>query len=526
MTANHLEFPVLITSAAYVNTELAAEYGELPPSFLPFGHGRLFEAQINMLESSASEIILTIPQSFEPDLSDLEWLESRNVKLLRIPDGLSLGESLSYAVITSGLSGAVGILHGDTLISNFDVSSIDIVGVAPRPPSYTWGKFKNRTIANTPSFLAEDEDAVLCGWFTFSSVSELLRCITLQRGNFPAAIEMYSESIPLCARGVEKWLDFGHLQTFHQARAQARTERAFNSISVANRTVFKSGEKLGKLEDEARWYSDLPPVLRMFTPKFLGWESNGYRIAYEYSPTIHELYVFGALPKQSWEKIVSGCFEFLGACANQAPSAAQALTLDLADQTEEKTLARLSQWCDKSGISLDKEWVINGRKVPSLLRIASETMGRVRETSPLPGVMHGDFCFPNMFYDFREQIVKVIDPRGSMQDGFPSIYGDLRYDLAKFNHSIEGYDQILTKKYTCSRDGNNLTLDFRKNAAAEFIRQVSANFNIAGQSVSDSGISALTVHLFLSMLPLHFDRSDRQVAFLANALRLYSELEG
>lgn len=31
----------LITSAAYVDPELAAEFGRLPPAFLPVGHGRL-----------------------------------------------------------------------------------------------------------------------------------------------------------------------------------------------------------------------------------------------------------------------------------------------------------------------------------------------------------------------------------------------------------------------------------------------------------------------------------------------------
>ena len=33
-------------------------------------------------------------------------------------------------------------------------------------------------------------------------------------------------------------------------------------------------------------------------------------------------------------------------------------------------------------------------------------------TDPLPGVMHGDLCFPNTFFDFRQQQIKVIDPRG------------------------------------------------------------------------------------------------------------------
>ncbi|MNF05243.1 hypothetical protein D3C80_2049270 [compost metagenome] len=36
-------------------------------------------------------------------------------------------------------------------------------------------------------------------------------------------------------------------------------------------------------------------------------------------------------------------------------------------------------------------------------------------------------------------------------------------------------------------------------------------------------IMPLTVLLFLSMLPLHADRPDRQEAMLVNALRLYSD---
>ena len=38
-------------------------------------------------------------------------------------------------------------------------------------------------------------------------------------------------------------------------------------------------------------------------------------------------------------------------------------------------------------------------------------------------------------------------------------------------------------------------------------------------------VRAVTVSLFLSMLPLHADRPDRQQAFIANALRLWLELD-
>ncbi|EPD4174519.1 hypothetical protein ACR99Z_000137 [Campylobacter jejuni] len=39
----------------------------------------------------------------------------------------------------------------------------------------------------------------------------------------------------------------------------------------------------------------------------------------------------------------------------------------------------------------------------------------------------------------------------------------------------------------------------------------------------DDNIKALTLHLFLSMLPLHNDSKEKQMAFLANAFILYDK---
>ncbi|MBS5278104.1 MAG: hypothetical protein KHY14_09585, partial [Haemophilus parainfluenzae] len=41
--------------------------------------------------------------------------------------------------------------------------------------------------------------------------------------------------------------------------------------------------------------------------------------------------------------------------------------------------------------------------------------------------------------------------------------------------------------------------------------------------LSNKAIIAPTILLFLSMIPLHFDKPHRQEAMLANALRLYVE---
>ncbi|MGR3762460.1 hypothetical protein ACUXV3_20355 (plasmid) [Roseobacteraceae bacterium NS-SX3] len=147
-------------------------------------------------------------------------------------------------------------------------------------------------------------------------------------------------------------------------------------------------------------------------------------------------------------------------------------------------------------------------------------------TEPLPGIMHGDFCFPNTFFDFRQQIVKVIDPRGSIRDGQPEIHGDIRYDLAKLNHSIEGYDQILTGRYHyASEGGHAVSFELAESKTVERLRRIFHPHRVQGQSIADPGILALTIQLFLSMLPLHADRPDRQDAFLANAFRLFLILE-
>lgn len=51
------------------------------------------------------------------------------------------------------------------------------------------------------------------------------------------------------------------------------------------------------------------------------------------------------------------------------------------------------------------------------------------------------------------------------------------------------------------------------------------NLTFAGYSLDELNIYPIMIHLFLSMLPLHSDNSERQKAMLANALRLYVELK-
>ena len=191
-----------------------------------------------------------------------------------------------------------------------------------------------------------------------------------------------------------------------------------------------------------------------------------------------------------------------------------------------KTGKRLNEFLSQNKINPELQWGYEGKRLPSLHEIVHITSKVIHfENQGLRGVMHGDLCFTNIFYDFRTQKVQVIDPRGTIDDLVPSIYGDIRYDMAKLGHSIfGGYDFILANRYNCEGfDQRDLSIQFYDDGKMKALGEIAKISIFNGLSLNDLEIKALIIHLFLAMLPLHSDRPDRQKAFLANALRLYSE---
>jgi len=141
-------------------------------------------------------------------------------------------------------------------------------------------------------------------------------------------------------------------------------------------------------------------------------------------------------------------------------------------------------------------------------------------------VSHGDFCFSNILFDSKVECIKCIDPRGLLPDGTMSVYGDRRYDVAKLYHSAIGlYDFIIAGRYRLKDTEDGLSISFpilddiQNDIFDSFSEKV---LDVTGYREKE--IIAINIQLFLSMLPLHADRPDRQVAFIANAIRLYENL--
>lgn len=521
----------LIMSAAYVGQELESEFGKVPPSFLPLGNKRLFKHQIR-LAPKGLDIYLSIPDSFNITQLDEVWLESQQVKLLRLPDGLNLGASVVAALNISGneLNRPLHLLYGDTLYKSLPVGD-DIVSITNAKDSYNWAVLTDdntQWLKDSSASTSTTPQKIVDGYFKFSKPRELIKNITQSEWGFIEGVNLYHRSIGLTPVESIGWLDFGHVNTYYRSKAEFTTQRAFNELKITSKWVEKSSIKDSKIAAEAYWFENLPSKLRGNIPQFLGDEiTNGktsYRLEYLHLTALNELFVFSKLPSHIWTKIFGSCIEFLLLCQeHQGVSNESGNTLDAL--FAQKTKQRLSEYCTAQGITLEQQWSFNGGDKISIGNIMEESLKHLPTERHSDSVLHGDFCFSNILYDFRAGKIKTIDPRGLTPEGSTTIYGDIRYDVAKLSHSVLGlYDWIIAGYYEVNIIRNSITLKIAeetnyKKTQQVFIELIEKEFGLSAQN-----LYAMQIQLFLSMLPLHSDDDSRQKALFANAFRLHQIL--
>ena len=530
---------LLITSAAYGGGELSAEIGRLPPSFFPIGNKRLYQLQNDVARAEFDRVVLSLPEDFDLPEFDRKQLINSEIKIVEVPVGLRLGESVIFALNMIDLgTEPVSILHGDTLFPKLPSAPQDVISVHDSKHPYPWAIYADTE--NGPQIWDHDPNVRLkhnhsrgnlSGYFNFSNCTNLIQSITKCGGDFIKGLNFYSKHHatlnPL--RSLGEWLDFGHVQTFYSSRHFLTTQRSFNNLVFTDNFVEKSGEDSQKIEAEANWLQEIPQELKIHTPLFLDLrseaETSRYRLSKEYLLTLSDLFVFGRLEIGAWSRIFDACNEFLEKCSQIQPPETTANKIDNLYLT--KCLDRLSEYCAKQDIDLNKSWRINGVETPGLNEIARHAASHIAPYRPeFGGVMHGDFCFSNIFYDFRLQRVKVIDPRGFIERQTPSIFGDQRYDIGKLHHSVIGlYDFITAGIFQLEEQGPfSFALELPRSSYIEIVQKEFLARHFSNYDAKSTSFLAISILLFLSMLPLHDDSPSRQKGFLANALRLHTQL--
>lgn len=522
---------ILINSASYVNSDLVSEFGKLPPTMLPVQNKRLYEHQVSLFETMQGyghTIYITFPQSYKFEMSDYDKtkLKKLNVVPIYIQDNLSLGQAVVYSLNYIGkYDECLVMLHGDTL---FDVVNDTLNGFSCSNDvrdNYHWDN------------LSENDNTIFTGYFKVNNQYQYIRKLTINNYDFIKSTIDYMNCCNGKAIYLDNWKDFGHINTYYRSISKMTTERSFNSLKVVkNSIICKSSKDINKMDAEKNWFNTIPEELQCYTPKIynnlqtkMQKNTKQYCMEYMYVPSLASLFVFGKNPVFIWKDIINACKTYIDeeySLSKHTVHIENCKKYNIVEQNDKmyytKTLKRL----EGTNIDLEKAWTINGKNVPSIKEILYILDKKINKNNQkYCSIVHGDFCFSNILYDFKSKSIKVIDPRGRDIDGNLSIYGDIRYDVAKLAHSILGmYDFIIADRYNYKeKSTNNIELSFENNEELQTIQKWFSQQKFAGFDFCDLDINIIMIHLFLSMIPLHSDKKGRQKAFLANALKIYSE---
>lgn len=432
---------------------------------------------------------------------------------------------------------------GDTLSRDRVAFDRDFILTQPVEDHWRWCLARTDAQGDLESLVDKptvptDANLALIGVYYFADTALLRRCTEevfradeTVAGEFQlsSAIERYNRQRRIAVRPAREWWDCGSIDRYIATRRALIRSRSFNQIRVDEAGVLRK-EALNhgdELRHEIGWYEAIPDAVRPLTPRVFGASSEPGRpyLELEYSPvpTLAEVYLFANVHREVWRyalpQILGLWRSRLAGEMRPADDAAACVTA----MYWEKTERRLAQAAGQLPAT-DRSLTVNGRRLPSWEAIAPRVRDRVAllAASPPWSLIHGDFHFGNIMFDFHSGQLKMIDPRGDF--GRPGPEGDARYDLAKFLHSFHGgYAHLAADMFRLDRTApDEYRLRLLGGADRALLTAVVREWvEVAGFDFSD--LVLIEGLAFLALTALHDEHPDRQVAAYLIGLELIED---
>lgn len=461
------------------------------------------------------------------------------LQIVELVDSNSILHSLQMGLSTLNENLPVQIILGDTLIRDLFEMEGDFVYVQEVLDSSRWCVAITDNTNQIITLLDKQEHVpkphlALCGYYHFTNAEflkeQLNFVIAKGRKQMSDLLLAYHHRYKLKAITATQWFDFGNIDNLINAKQRLLQSRYFNSLSIDPilNTITKVSDFDSKLRDELNWYKLLPPVLQVLSPRIISEKEIDGRLnlvqEYYGYPTLAELYLFSDLSVDTWRSI----FKRLLTLHHTFQSFPYTLSVDdLQKVYLNKTKERVDLLCSEpywENLFSREEIVYNGQKFRNFRSLEHPLALAVSKLiSDTKGcIIHGDFCFSNILYDINNQIIRLIDPRGSF--GEPGIYGDPRYDMAKLRHSIAGmYDYIVSDLFEITEvDSGFEGKLFNESGQEELIAEFDSLLVDFGYNPKE--IELIEGLLFISMLPLHQDKPRRQKMMYVTGLKLLNSV--
>lgn len=390
--------------------------------------------------------------------------------------------------------------------------------------------FKNKPISYSGN------GKILCGLYFFKNGRAFKKAMLKVEKSYQILqvshiIEEYAKSEDFKLVDAKKWYDCGNIENYYKAKMDFLKVRNFNSTCYNDlySYITKSSKKIEKIENEINWYKNIPADLKIFTPRLIDFKVTkqlaNYSLEFYGYQSLGDLWVFGSLNGKLWQVVINRLFDIVGLFKKyKAKLPLSNFRAIYYNKTLERleTMRKEPYWQKIMAVDYIE---INGKKYKNInfyqdqLKNAPRDLYNKKEIS----FIHGDFCLSNILFDPGSRIFKFIDPRGSF--GKVSVYGDIKYDLAKLRHSFSGFYDFLISDMFELKEHDSSTFSFThyvENSQREVASYFDSELVKRGYDVEK--IKLIEALLFLSMIPLHNENPTRQKAMYLTGIKLLNNL--
>lgn len=524
---------VLIPSSRYVDPEMQLEVGKIPPVMISLNGRSVLEMIIDEWKQKLSnpEFFIITCEGHENLRRHLEFKElTAPVHLIPIGVKSELGEAILDGLNQINLKefDRMVLNFGDTIVQHDCPLDTDCISFSYLNESFRWTSFettdgKITTITPKAHCHSTERQKIFTGMFHITAPEQFAQSLAHNNGLFYEGLLEYLASRPYRVDEAQAWHDFGHADNYQLAKKHTINRRYFNQIEIdTKRSILsKKSSNVEKFIGEISWYLELPTELKCYIPQVyeysLNPENPGIKMEYYGYPSLADLFVCGGYDAGIWNHVLNSVFLVLDEMRRFTLPLKQAeFDGAIHEMYVTKTLKRLSDARAFPFLAdyMDRSLVINGvhsQPLNTYLQNLPKLVTDIWSTrNPTLSVLHGDLCLSNILFDPKGRIVKLIDPRG--QFGKYSIYGDPIYDLAKLIHSFEGlYELIITDNFFITVEDSEIHYTFNTTPAQLDIQtlfKARLEFHYPTDAYAARFVEAL---LFLSMIPLHKDKPNRQL---------------
>lgn len=536
---------VLILSAGKIETNLKKIFGDIPSGLIPLnGKPVILRIIDRLLDEGFRKISITIgyKKNIIQKIISEQYKKIIEFKFISTefnkPPGNSIKTAINYCQEEKLL-----IILGDTLIDNnfrelidknnsFVLTSQKFVN----PENWCVITQKNKKIVkifDKKNIVKNNHHHVLIGGYFFND-TKLLRQILekideKENIEISSIINNYNQKNNLIVELSEHWHDVGHLENYFSTKQFLLKARHFNVLQFDNsgKIITKKSKNKKKLIDEINWYKKIPKEISKLTPKIFDSNVSNHpylKLEYIPYPTLSDIWLYGNFSNVLWIKIIDDLFEI----AQLFNKYHKDVTIqDYNSIYFKKSIHRINELIKLNNLFKEifhEQFItINGKEFQNWSILKDKVKSKINDLYKNEDncLIHGDLYFSNILYDTKNAAFKLIDPRGKWGQG---LAGDIKYDIAKIRHSIVGgFDAITNGLYSVSYDKKNgIIFDVYKPKNYETISN-RLDFNIKQRWKLDD-IKLIEGLLFISMLPLHNDNLERQLALYSTGIYRLNEI--